>query len=824
MKLKRTIALAFSMMTLLPVISSCDDLSTASSESTSSITEEEVKNWFEEAWDNTIDWGTNFWTDLWDKITHWGRSTWQSVVDWSTNTGEAVADWGQDVIDGTKHFFCGVGDYVVDLANKSMAFCLKKGVDHLDLTEGLEETDKVENWDEYKNDPEVFTYALISNQMKKAYDVFPAKIYVSNTNSEVYGYAFTDYEQVYAYHENQPDEELYYGCGFLSLIDEPTISDADIQAGLEVIKTESDDSENHYFYSYNCEPFTTHCVVQNKYLKYGVNENHQIFYDVNNYDGTYDTSLGGLYSFDEKKYIYGEDNGFIPTKGSVIKEAFDVDNWKDSVKSDLLRGFNLKIADLRGVVSSAIKTVKTVINNLNEQTVLGYSLNDIKKAVGDVSEGDVATISDEKVAMHAVNDTVPKDNLSATARWIVGAAVGVSVIATIAVALFFPKVSLGNYAINTIVSAISGAVIEFFVESVVMNQGISDVDWIKVGIAAAVGGVTSLIPFTEMGKGWALVTSSSLAAITTTLYQFLDGASFLDCTLSFVSAFALAVVTSTLLSLLGHGLSKLAQKMAPKLTTKVQKFIYNHQVVIGGKEMNSSANSATRSVKRGASQSSSDASSESKGNVFNIKKAMKHLPSDHNRYFCYTNESGDVIKKREAINLMKKGQTAYLSLKDVKGGNPFQSLFYNSKNVKVDRLPIVNGYVQFRDVSTLTIKVRKGDVLLASRNKNFHMFDDSLKDLLINDPNSVPQNIRNYFDGLHIDYENLTYSDFDRMQSTLGLTWHECEDRHTGVLISTALHSSISHMGGFALAKALVALSYPYQLLFMVDMSVARAA
>ena len=86
-----------------------------------------IKDWGSNAWDNTVEWGSN----AWNTVSTWGQSTWSQVVDWGTNTGEAVAEWGQTVIDGTKNFFCSVGDFVVDIANSAVTFGLKIGRAHV---------------------------------------------------------------------------------------------------------------------------------------------------------------------------------------------------------------------------------------------------------------------------------------------------------------------------------------------------------------------------------------------------------------------------------------------------------------------------------------------------------------------------------------------------------------------------------------------------------------------------------------------------------------------------------------------------------------------
>lgn len=774
-----------------------------------------IKDWGSNAWDNTVEWGSN----AWNTVSTWGQSTWSQVVDWGTNTGEAVAEWGQTVIDGTKNFFCSVGDFVVDIANSAVTFGLKKGVDKLDLTKGLEEEGSGDDWKEYLDDYEAITYALVSTQFKKVYDVFPAKLEIPSSNQEVYGYAFTDYESAYTYHAGQDDEENYYATGFISLVDEFTIPTADVKKGIEIYKTETDDSSNHYFYSYDCEPFDTHCVVKGQYLKYGVNKEHQIYYENSTYDGNTDTSLGGLYSFDEKKYLYGEDNGFVPKKGNIVDEAFDFDTWKDETKTSFLSGFTIAFSDLKNIISDSISKVKQVISNINDQTILGYNINDVKKSINATSEDDVAVISDEKVALHSVDNEVPS-TLSNTAKWIVGLCTGVVVIADIAVAMFFPKVTPLNMTLNSVMSAVSGAAIELTIETIMNDKGFKDVNWVKIGIAAVAGGLAGLIPGNS-SKVKCVVTTSLITATTNMAYNFLDGSSFFDSALSFVSSFAIAIVLSTTMTALFNGIGKLISKVAPKLTKKVSTFISNHQIILGGKSMESSTISTINITSKQASDSVEATSVDDRKTVFNTKKAVKHLPGAKNKYFAIVDENGNVISKSQ---LLKNNGNGYLALKDVEGGNKYASLFVDKNGNPLTRIPIKNGYVQFQNLNATIVNIGSGRSLVASRRENFKMFDDCLKQMLINNPSSVPTDVLNYFSNLGIDYDNLTYTDFETMRTLLNKTWHEGENRATGILVDTTIHHAISHMGGYSLAKALAAMSFPSQIIFTVSQTVVTGA
>lgn len=772
-----------------------------------------IREWGTNAWNNTLEWGTN----AWNTISTWGKSTWSQIVDWSTNTGEAVAEWGQTVVDGTTNFFCNVGDYVMDVANGFVTFGLKRGVDSLNLSKGLEEGTE-DDWKEYSNDFEAITYALVSTQLQKVYDVFPAKLEIPSTKQEVYGYAFTDYKTKYVYHQGENDQENYFSTGFISLVNEFVVPPSDINKGIEIYRTEDNDATStHYFYGFNCEPFDSHCVIKGQYLKYGVNGDHQIYYENSEYDGTSDESLGGLYSFDDKNYIYGEDNGFIPTKGNVLDETFDFESWKSETKNTFLKGISLKLADLKNIITDAIAKVKTVINNLNEQTILGYNIDDIKKAINNTSENDIATVENDKVAMHSVDNEIPS-SLDSTAKWIVGFCTAIAVIANIGVVLFFPKVTSANTAINAAVSAVSGAAIELSVQTLIDNKGFKDVNWIKIGIAAVVGGLAGLLPETN-SKIKGSITTSLIAAVTTMSYRFLDGGSFLNSALSFVSSFVIALILSTALTTIASGFEKLANKVAPKLMKKVNLFIQKHQIIVGGKSMQENVSGLNDAVTREASQSASNASVDSRTTVFNTKEAVKHLPGDKNKYLALTDETGKIITKQELLNNSGNG---YLVLKNNEAAQRYSALFVDKNGNLLTRIPIKNGYVQFQSFDSTIVNLSKGNSLISNRSENFKMFDDCLKKALINNPESVAPDVLQYFRNLGVDFDSLTCADFKMMRSILNKTWHEAENRGTGILIDTTLHNFISHMGGFSLSKALAAYHFPTQIILAMDQAVLK--
>ena len=171
----------------------------------------QAKSWGNQVGGNVVDWASS----TWDNVAHWGASTWNNVASWSTNAGEAVAKWGSSVIDGVKTASCQVGDFFISVKDSVVSFVLKGGTS-LDL---LKEPDRSQDWKSYIGDNDAIVYSLISTQLGKAYDVFPAKITLSDSSQEVYGYAFTDQREAYLYHAKRPTKFVL----FLTLFSEEYI-------------------------------------------------------------------------------------------------------------------------------------------------------------------------------------------------------------------------------------------------------------------------------------------------------------------------------------------------------------------------------------------------------------------------------------------------------------------------------------------------------------------------------------------------------------------------------------------------------------------------
>jgi hypothetical protein len=752
-----------------------------------------------ETWNDIVNFGEDIWNDALtigedalSDISTWGQAAWTDVVDWSRVQGEAAVEWTTKTINGVTVFLAEVGDYIISVKNGAVAFGLKKGIEKLDLFKPTIEED---GWEEYVGDPETLVYSLIQNQLAKAYEVFPGKVILPVSGDEVYGIAFTDKKSAFILNPNTVNQKHYFSTGFISLVDEFYVTSDDYEAGLEIVRVDNtDSSRNGYFYAYNLQPFDTHIVIDNQYIQYGIDSNYQVYYESNDVLGNYNQALGGLYSYDEDRFVFGSDNGIVPIKENAISENFNFETWSAAINENLKNGFSLDFDFLKYTVSNALDTVKNIFNNLNEQTILGYSLADLKNLLGDIKEDDIAIIDDTKVAMHAVSSTIPSDII----KWIVAATTVISLIGTIVVSLSFP--TLAPFA-----SAITGGAMQTFVETVIENHQVSEIDWIKVGIASIAGAISS-----QLGP----IGDAFVGGITNSLFSLLEGETFLDTALSFVSGFAIGLAMSGIFTVLLRAFNVVGAKLSNVFTNKVGSYIARNMANIDGSLATKAFVNTTDSVNINSrvSNSVNDVVQSIDNNLsYLTKKAIKQLPSDKNPFLVKVDSLGKPIKK---IDLFKNGGNGYLTLRDIPD-NKFRSLFVDKFGNPIDRLPIKNGYVLFEDVGLVKIKLESGDFLSIKRHQNFAQFDRQLRELIINNDPAIPTKVYNYFIEKGIDFENITLEQIRRMRSGAGLnlSWHEAEDTASGILVSGTLHSFISHAGGISLVKFSVANGIPIELL-----------
>ena len=165
-------------------------------------------------------------------------------------------------------------------------------------------------------------------------------------------------------------------------------------------------------------------------------------------------------------------------------------------------------------------------------------------------------------------------------------------------------------------------------------------------------------------------------------------------------------------------------------------------------------------------------------------RIKKHLPSENNKNWSYetVDENGNFISSSKA---------SYLE-------NPDQKMYLYNKELDI-RIEVIDGYPQFSNITDM--KAVMSDGISLDRNTNFAEFDSDLAKQWRQNPDAIPDDFKQYFKDQKVDINRLSGKDIEKARrgtksGGLGYTWHESEDMHTGYLVKTSVHKTVSHSGG----------------------------
>lgn len=475
-------------------------------------------------------------------------------VNTNTSTGNGGADQAPDVEEGT-----GTDDVLVQVLSMGTPVTVS------------------DNVEDYVGNLEVFTYGLLVNGLEGLYSVFPASVALS-TLEVIYGLAYTDYSEVYV------DEELginYISSGFLPLIGELTISEEEFNTGLIITDLLAvEEEEYQYVFTYGSDPFADHCVVFDQYLKYGVNDEGQIYYESTPYlRGECDETLGTLYSYDEERVVFDVDFGeYTPITGESLSEAIDYDavvKQLDEIIAEQDR--SLLQIDIETEIYIAHEAVDSFLLSFQEETFLGFRIEDLIYASSQLDPKTCLRINEKGILDVEILDVPPKTPSEAT-KWLVGSFCVINVIAA-TILTYAPYTS----TVAPLWGAISGATIEIFIQTVIENHTLKDFQWGKIAMSAATGAATAYLgPILQnylKGAAYAVTDTaidSIMGGIEYASYAWMEGASGKEIASEALKGVAYGLAFSGGIKIIGSALGaakkaapSLAKKVAPKLVAKV---------------------------------------------------------------------------------------------------------------------------------------------------------------------------------------------------------------------------------------------------------------
>lgn len=728
--------------------------------------------------------------DVVDAVYSWGKDTFEYIgsgefgkdfVTFNTNAYNKAKDF---VIKNGKK----AGDFFTGVKDNMLAFFLADGVTSLDLTR---KNPRIYGWEEYAEDPETVSIGMVVRYLGQKYNVFYGTIDTEDYGS-LYGLAYTDYSNPYV---NSETGVQTFNTGFIALNSECTIPEEIRDDGLIIHNIDEEKDGIQYIYSLEIEPYKTHLYSGNKYIVFGIDETQTLFYETPN---EIDYDLGGLYSFKDECFVYGNENDYI-----VLDSIYDADPTSKTVMKKIVdnmsKGFAIDIDAIFPFIENAFDKVQNVIANLEDQTILGYNANQMVNAFlnHDWYDTDIADVSN---GTYELTTTDPSESPTATIKWMIGISTLIIFIANLVIQVVGNAIKVVHPALSALIKGASGAItaaaMDLFVETVINNKSFKDINWVKIVISAVAGAISS---FTGI-FGDAVV-----AGITNAVFSLMDGESFLRAALSFVSGFVISLALSAIISLLLKPIEVVVQKIAKSIKIRNIK-----KAVIA--ELGDAVDDETASeiaCARYAAKTMSDGTTDSLlDGVDEVKKKFYNsLPKDTNPNIGIVDETGSFISKNAYMQSASK--VGKLALKDT-ASDEFKAIWKKYLGSLDKTLDIVNGEIQFNKVGMQPVSF-SDNMLTSRRDANFKLFRKTVADQWNADISSMDPKIAKYFTDSGIDIENYIFDESDVLaaQKALKQTIHECADG-TMLLVPTELHAKISHAGGVSLVKYLISTSTYY--------------
>ena len=679
------------------------------------------------------------------------------------------------------------------------------------------------DWRDYVGDLDTFVYGLLGAEYRLKYDVFDACIELAD-GTEIYGLGYTDYNGVF-----ESDDKTYFPAGFISLIGEESIPAEEADEGLEIIDLNTEDSYG-FVYAYDTDSYIEHCVIWNQYLKYGVNEEGTITYESCEYvKGECDEELGALYSYDENKYLFDPNVGdYKYISGASLYENIDYSDLEAEVNRILEeQDINFSDVDIQTSVHIAQEAVNSFFLSMQEETFMGYNVKDLIAAADEIDPMECIRLTPD--GMIIIDTQKPEeDSPSALVKWITGISCGIVVVGCVAMDIFCP-------ALVPLSGAIASSAVEVFMEVVVSNQNITNINWAKVGVAAvsgallawccpmlaagAAGGAVKILGKTLSETavktianltGYAVLAFSNamVSGATGAAFTLIDGGSGAEAFDAFKMGALIGGALTIGVSALSEGAGAIIKainsahpnnwlmKATAKVGDYLNGYVNDKGVFIKGHQIHFSDDLEKILVPKSVHQATEAAMMELRvelcGGDMVLADKITQLPSDSNKNFVMKDADGNIIKKAD---LAKNKGNGTLTLSDK--CDPDVAKAWAEKGIT--EIKIVNGDPQFGPYADYSFVPSKG--ISSNRDANMIAFrKDLANDWTVNNE-KIPPQVKAELQKRGLPLDNFSGDDLKEVFSALKLTLHEGTDGNV-YLMSRPIHESVGHYGGVALSKA----------------------
>ena len=664
---------------------------------------------------------------------------------------------------------------------------------HTESNDNPENNQGQEAWKDYVGDIETFVYGLIIRHLEYSFDVFSACVDLADGNS-VFGIAYTDYENCYT---DEDESSCCFEAGFIPFNGELEISSEEFDSGLNITNLDFTDEKTSFLWVYGSEPIKQHCVIYNKYLQYGIDKNGSIFYETTDYiPGVCDESLGSLYSFDEKKFLLDFDFGnYSWVSGDSLFSQIDYEELEREINRILLtQDNNFEKVDIASCANYAQEAIISYLLSLQEETFLGYNVPELVEAAKQLDPLECYRITSEGLVTLRFEEG---KKASDCMKWLVGT--GCAVVT--AVAIVGSVVFIECPPLSALSGAAAGLAIETFIQVVISEKDISNLDWRKIAVSAAAGAVSGFVgPYISAiyGKVAYFIIDSAVDALiggveraAEAFFEGKDAKGIID---SFGTGVGIGLLLSAGFKVLGpvvakvgskinSGINKVAEKIVPKLTSKISAIKKGlGEIVAGLKTAADSTIFHSKYISKKTAHKMVQKAISDKADEL-LDGSLKQLSPDN-----IVDVNGQKITKKALKNIAE----------DAKEGAVLGYVKYENETIKIVKYNN-NVSVLFDPEKYMQVRIPGG--ITPDRNINFEKAAEQFKELWLEDPTKVPESLAAAIRNKGMDLEEMMPKDLVNIIKTSDYVIHENIDGITVSLVSRTMHEKVSHTGGVSIAK-----------------------
>ena len=671
------------------------------------------------------------------------------------------------------------------------------------------------NWEDYIGDFETFVYGLLVNELKYKYDVFSAYVKLEDGIS-VYGIGYTDYSECYT---NEDESKAVFKAGLIPYYGETDIPDEEFNNGLQLFDVEFQEDSTNFVLAYESNEFTEHCVVYEKYLKYGVDSKGHVYYETQDYDkDRCDESLGALYSFDEEKYLYDTDFGnYIPISGTSLSEEIDYEELERAINEILdKQDFDFTSIEIQTYAYIAQEAIQSYLLSVQQETFLGYDVKELVRLAGEIDPTECYRITSDGLLVVDIDEDVGNE-ASSLVKWLVGTG---CVIVT-AVGIVGAMVFIECPPLSAAAGAMAGIGIEIFMQVVISGRALDSVEWNRVALAAATGAVSGFLgPYVMAqfeGVAYFCVDSAIdgvLGGMEKAVAAWLDGESGKEIIKEFGYGVALGLGLSAGFKGVGKILEKGASKLGAIVVKSGEKVFPNLSKKVSELFKTLGKSKAAKAI-NGFSDLIYNAKEVADSTVFHSKYISDKIAW---RQIDRILDEGSDELVTKAFREIKKNNELLDVNENVISRDTLKQLFDNAAdgdvigkikvNDEVVEIIKKNGIVSVAFDSSKYQTVTLPGRMVADRNKNMEDAAEIYKKMWLDDPSSMPESIKKILDDKKYKLEELMPNDLvNNVIKKSDMVMHENADLRTITLVSRKVHDfmqgGVFHMGGYGLANHL---------------------